>query len=79
MHAHKYCVNYQRSLKHALKGLRAGPYTLHKLFRYSRIYKTYMSPTLNGSLAVRHLEHGDAIKIRDRTIFDFYMGLSHVL
>ena len=39
-----------------------------------------MSLTLNGSSAVQHFKCGDAIKICDRLIFDFfYVGLSHLL
>ena len=37
-----------------------------------------MSPALNGSLAVQHFKRSNAIKIRDRIIFDFHTGLSHM-
>ena len=37
-----------------------------------------MSPTLNGSSAIRHFERGDVIEIRDRITFDFYTGLPHI-
>ena len=33
---------------------------------------------LNESSVVRHFEPSDAIEIRDRITFDFYMGLSHI-
>ena len=37
-----------------------------------------MSPALNGSSAIRRFKHSNAIKIRDRIIFHFYMGLPHI-
>ena len=37
-----------------------------------------MSPTLNGSSAIRHFKHSNAIEIRNRITFDFYTGLSHI-
>ena len=37
-----------------------------------------MSPTLNGSSAIRCFKRSDAIKIRDGITFDFYTGLSHI-
>ena len=33
-----------------------------------------MSSTLNGSSVIRHFEHGNAIKIYSRIVFDFYTG-----
>ena len=38
-----------------------------------------MSPTHNGSSALEHFESGNAIKIRNRIMFDFYLGLPHIL
>ena len=38
-----------------------------------------MSPALNGSSALEHYEHGNAIEIRKRIMFDFYPGLPHIL
>ena len=37
-----------------------------------------MSPAPNGSLAVQHFEHGNAIEIHGGIIFDFYTGVSHM-
>ena len=37
-----------------------------------------MSPTLNGSSAIRRFERSDAIEIRDEITFDFYTGLPHM-
>ena len=37
-----------------------------------------MSPALNGSSAIWHFKHSDAIKIRDGIIFDSYTGLAHM-
>ena len=39
-------------------------YSLHRLIRYSCIYKACMSP--NRSSALRRFKHSDAIKIRNR-------------
>ena len=36
-----------------------------------------MSPTLNGSLVIRHFEGSDAIEICDGITLDFYTGLPH--
>ena len=41
----------------------------------STLYKARMSPVLNGSSAIRHFKHSNAIEIRDRITFDFYTGL----
>ena len=38
-----------------------------------------MNPCLHGSSAIRHFELSDVIEIRNRIIFDLYMGLPHVL
>ena len=38
----------------------------------------FMNPTLNGSPAIWHFEHGDVIEIRDGITCNFYLGLSHV-
>ena len=37
-----------------------------------------MSPTLNGSTALQRFEHGNAVKVRNGIMFDFYLGLPHV-
>ena len=50
-------------------------YRSYALHRYSCIYETCMSPTLNGSSAIQHLKHSNVIELRDRIIFDFYTGL----
>ena len=57
--------------------LRAGAYIRSWLVRYSYIYKAQMSPALNRCSDIGCFKHSDAIKIRDRIIFNFYMGLSH--
>ena len=41
-------------------------------------YKTHVSPALNRSSATWRFEGSDAIEIRDRITFDFYMGPSHI-
>ena len=37
-----------------------------------------MSPSLNGSSAIRHFEGNDVIEIHGGITFDFYMGLPHM-
>ena len=37
-----------------------------------------MSPTLNGSSAIRRFERSNAVEIRDGITFDFYTGLPHI-
>ena len=37
-----------------------------------------MSPTLSGSFALRRVKVGDALKISNGIIFDFYPGLAHM-
>ena len=49
-----------------------------QFFDCSCIYEARMNPALNGSSAIRHFEHSNAIEMRDRIIFDFYTGLSHM-
>ena len=34
-----------------------------------------MSPTLNGSSALQRFEHGNAVEVRNRIMFNFYLGL----
>ena len=38
-----------------------------------------MSPTLNGISALESFEHGNAIKIHNGIMFDFYPGLPHII
>ena len=38
-----------------------------------------MSPVLNRRSAVQHFEHGNAFELRNGKIFDFYLGLPHVI
>ena len=37
-----------------------------------------MSPALNESSALQHIELGNAVKIRNEIMFDFYLGLPHM-
>ena len=37
-----------------------------------------MSPTLNRSTALQRFEHGNAVEICNRIMFDFYPGLPHM-
>ena len=38
----------------------------------------HVSPTLNGSSAIRRFERSNAVEIRDGITFDFYTGLPHM-
>ena len=38
-----------------------------------------MNPAPEGSSAIRHFEHSNAIKINNEIIFDFYVGLPHIV
>ena len=42
-----------------------------RLIRYLCTYAVRMSPTLNGSSALQHFEHGNAVEIHNGIIFDF--------
>ena len=48
------------------------------LLDISCIYGARMSPTLNGSSAIKRFKHSDVIKICDGITFDFYTGLPHM-
>ena len=38
-----------------------------------------MNPAINGSSALQRFEHGNMVKIRNRIMFDFYLGLPHTV
>ena len=42
------------------------------------IHEFTQSPSLNGSSALEHFKHSNAIEIRNRILFDFYPGLPHM-
>ena len=52
---------------------------LHRHIKYSCTYAARMSPALNGSLALQRFKHGNAMKIHNGTMFDFYPALPHIL
>ena len=52
---------------------------LRRCMSYSYIHEACMSPALNGSSAIRHFKHCNAIEICNRITFDFYTGLPHML
>ena len=54
------------------------PYIQHRLIRYSCIFAARMSPTLNGSLALRCFKYGNAVQLCNGIMFDFHSGLPHV-
>ena len=61
--------------------LRAGfTYVLHGGLRESCIYEECISPPLSGSScsAIQHFEHGDVLKIHNKNMFHFYLGLPHI-
>ena len=37
-----------------------------------------MSSALNGSIALQRFERGNTVKMCDRIMFDFYLGLPHM-
>ena len=39
----------------------------------------FMSPALTGSSVLERFERGNAMEIRNGIMFDFYLGLPHVL
>ena len=45
---------------------------------YSCIYEARMSPALDGSSAIWHFKHSNAIEICNGITFDFYTGLPHI-
>ena len=49
------------------------------VLRCMNIYEVHTSPALNRSSVIRRFERSNVIEIRDRIIFDFYMGLPHDL
>ena len=49
------------------------------LHRCRIIYKTRMSPALNGSSAIWHFKGSNVIEIHDGITFDFYTGLPQSL
>ena len=58
---------------------RWGSYTLCKLMNTWHIYPAHMGPTPNGSSALQRFERCNALEIRNGIIFDFYLGLPHIL
>ena len=50
---------------------------LCKRVKYSWVYSARMSPTHNGSL--QYFECSNAIEIRNGIMFNFYLGLPHIL
>ena len=49
------------------------------LIRYSCIYTALMRPALNGSSALQHFKHSNAVELCNGITFNFYVGLSHLL
>ena len=43
------------------------------------IYTAHMSPALNENSALEQFEHSNAIKICNRIMFGFYLGLPHMI
>ena len=52
-------------------------YVLHQLIRHSCTYAAHMSPALKGSYVLQRFERGNAVKIRNDIMFDFYTELTH--
>ena len=58
---------------------RWGSYTLGKLMNTYHIYTARLSPTFSRSSALEHFERSNASEIRNKIMFDFYLGLPHML
>ena len=56
-----------------------GSYTLGKLMNTYHVYIVHMNPALSGSSALEHFERSNVIEICNRIMFDFYVGLPHML
>ena len=52
-------------------------YVLHQLIRHSCTYAAHMSPALKGSYVLQRFERGNAVKICNDIMFDFYTELTH--
>ena len=50
-----------------------------KLINTCHVKTTRMSLALNGSFVLEHFKCGNAIEIRNGIMFDFYLGLPHVI
>ena len=62
----------------ALSWLNAETLKRRRCIRYSCINTAYMSPTLNGSSALQSFKDSNVIKIHNRIMFNFYLGLPHM-
>ena len=51
---------------------------LGKLMNTYHVYTACISPAFNGSSVLERFEHSNAINIRNRIMFDFYLGLPHM-
>ena len=58
---------------------RWGSYTLGKLMNTYHIYTARLSPALSRSSALEHFERSNVSEIRNGILFDFYLGLPHML
>ena len=56
-----------------------GSYVLRRLIRHWCSFATHMSPALNGSSVLQCFEHGNTVEIHNGIMFDFYLGLPHML
>ena len=46
---------------------------------YESILYVCMSPYRNGFSVLQHFEQDNMVEIRNRKMFDFFLGLSHVI
>ena len=52
---------------------------MRSLMNTYQVHTAFMSPTLYKSSALERFEHSNAIEIRDKIKFDFYLGLPHIV
>ena len=45
---------------------------------HGHVYAACMSSALNQSSALQHFEHGNAIEIHNRIMFNFYPGMPQI-
>ena len=52
---------------------------LGKLMNTYHVYTAYMSLALSGSSVLERFKRSNASKIHNRAMFDFYLGLPHIV
>ena len=55
------------------------PYAMCERGKYSWVYPAHMSPTLNGSSVLERFKCRNTIEICNGIMFNFYLGLPHII